>query len=96
MAKHYGGVSEDSDDKGKAAYKALSAGGRAGFNALLGGGRSDDGQYARKEAHGFYWTASENDPASGWFYNFALGGLALHRQSGGEKQRAFSVRCVRE
>jgi uncharacterized protein (TIGR02145 family) len=96
MAKHYGGVSEDSDDKGKAAYKALLAGGSSGFNALLGGGRSEDGQYARLEAHGFYWTASESDPASGWFYNFGRGGLALHRQIGGEKPRAFSVRCVKE
>ncbi|HLA11518.1 MAG TPA: FISUMP domain-containing protein [Pyrinomonadaceae bacterium] len=96
MAKDYGGVSEDSDNRGKAAYKALLAGGGSGFNALLGGGRSDDGHYARLEAHGFYWTASESDPASGWFYNFARGGQALHRQSGGEKQRAFSVRCVRE
>ena len=96
MAKDYGGVSEDSDDRGKAAYKALLAGGSSGFNALLGGGRSDDGQYGRLEAHGFYWTASESDPASGWFYNFGRGGQALHRQSGGEKQRAFAVRCVRE
>ena len=39
MAKHYGGVSEDSDDSGKAAYKALLTGGSSGFNALLGGGR---------------------------------------------------------
>jgi len=96
MAKRYGGVSEDSDDKGKAAYKALLAGASSGFDALLGGGRSDDGQYARLEAHGFYWTASETDPASAWYYNFGRGGQALHRQSGGEKQRSFSVRCVRE
>jgi len=96
MAKHYGGVSADSDDGGKAAYKALLAGGNSGFNASLGGSRSDDGQYARLEAHGFYWTASESDPASGRYYNFGRGGQALHRQSGGEKQRAFSVRCVRE
>jgi uncharacterized protein (TIGR02145 family) len=96
LAKHYGGVSEDSDDKGKAAYQALLAEGSSGFSALLGGGRSEDGQYARLEAHGFYWTASETDPASGWFYNFGRGGQALHRQSGGEKQGAFSVRCVKE
>lgn len=96
MAKEYGGVSEDSNDRGKAAYKALLEGGSSGFNALLGGGRSNDGQYARLEAHGFYWTASESDPASGWFYNFGRGTQALHRQNGGEKQRAFSVRCVRE
>jgi uncharacterized protein (TIGR02145 family) len=96
MAKLYGGVSADSEDKGKAAYKALLVGGTSGFNAVLGGGRSPNGQYARGEAHGFYWTASESDPASGWFYNFGKGGQALHRQSDGEKERAFSVRCVKE
>lgn len=96
LAKHYGGVSADSEDKGKAAYAALLAGGSSGFNAILGGGRSQDGQYARLEAHGFYWTASETDRARGWFYNFGRGGQALHRQDGGEKQRAFSVRCVRD
>jgi uncharacterized protein (TIGR02145 family) len=96
MAKHYGGVSEDSEDKGKAAYKALMTGGSAGFNAVLGGGRSNDGQFARLEAHGFYWTASEDGLTSGWFYNFGKGGLALHRQSGGEKEQAFSARCVRD
>ena len=97
MAKRYGGVHEDSDDSGHAAYKALLIGGSSGFNALLGGGRnSGDGQYARLEAHGFYWTASERDPASAWFYNFGKGGLSLYRQSGGEKQMAVSVRCVRD
>ncbi len=96
MAKRYGGVSADSDDRGKAAYKALLSGGSSGFDAVLGGGRAADGQYARLEAHGFYWTASEIDPGNGWFYNFGKGGQALHRQSGGEKQSAFSVRCVRE
>jgi len=96
LARRYGGVSQDSDEGGKAAYKALLNGGSSGFNASLGGGRAPDGQYARLEAHGFYWTTSENDPANGWFYNFGKGGLALHRQSGGEKQSAFSVRCVRD
>jgi hypothetical protein len=60
MAKHHGGVGEDSDDRGKAAYKALLALGNSGFNALLGGGQ------------------------------------ALHRQGGGEKQRAFSIRRVKQ
>ncbi len=96
LAKHYGGVHEDSGDGGKSAYRALLIGGNSGFNAVLGGGRSQDGQYARLEAHGFYWTATEDDPGSAWFYNFGHGGLSLYRQSGGEKQRAFSVRCVRE
>ena len=96
MAKQYGGLREEGEDKGKAAYAALLIGGSSGFNAVLGGGRSQDGQYARLEAHGFYWTETEIDPASGWSYNFGRGGQALHRQSGGEKERAFSVRCVRD
>ena len=97
MAKHYGGVYEDSDDSGKGAYKALLIGGSSGFNALLGGGRdAGPGQYARLEAHGFYWTASENGPATARFYNFGQGSQALYRQNGGEKQMALSVRCVRE
>jgi uncharacterized protein (TIGR02145 family) len=96
LAKAYGGVSADSDDRGKAAYQALMPGGASGFNAQLGGGRDQSGQSARLEAHGFYWTATEETPAASWYYNFGKGGLALHRQSEGEKQRAFSVRCVRD
>jgi uncharacterized protein (TIGR02145 family) len=96
MAKHYGGVSDDSADNGRAAYTALLIGGKSGFNAVLGGNRSPDGQYARSEAHGFYWTASENDSVSAPFYNFGKGGQALHRQPQGQKQMAISVRCVRK
>jgi len=96
MARRYGGVNVDSDDKGRAAYRALVIGGSSGFNALLGGGRQSDGQYARLEAHGFHWTASERDPARAPLYNFGKGGLALHRQPENEKQMAVSVRCIRE
>ncbi len=59
-----------------------------------GGGRAEDGQYARLEAHGFYWTASESDAGHAWFYNFGRGPLLLNRHRGGGKQSAFSVRCV--
>ena len=95
LAKRYGGVSSDSADKGRAAFTALLSGGRSGFNAVLGGNRSD-GRYARLEAHGFYWTASANDPATAPFYNFGKNGGALHRQPQGEKEMAISVRCVRK
>jgi uncharacterized protein (TIGR02145 family) len=96
LAKRYGGVFEGSKVKGKATYRALLAGGGSGFNAVVGGGRSAQGEYARLERHGFYWTASENDPEHAWFYNFGQGSLALYRQTGGEKQSAFSVRCIKE
>jgi uncharacterized protein (TIGR02145 family) len=96
MAKRYGGVGEDSDDRGHAAYTRLLAGGSSGFNALLGGNRTDDGRYERLQAHGFYWTATERDPGKAVFYNFGLGGLALNRQPEGGKRMAVSVRCVRD
>ena len=97
MAKRYGGIREDSADRGRAAYQALLIGGSSGFDALLGGGRTaEGGRYERLHAHGLYWTASESEPASAYFYNFGRGGLSLNRQSGGEKQMALSVRCVRD
>jgi uncharacterized protein (TIGR02145 family) len=95
MAKHYGGLLEDSKDT-EATYKALLMGGSSGFNALLGGSRTSDGQYDRLAAHGLYWTASESGPATAWLYNFGRGGQALNRHSGVQKQMGASVRCVRE
>src|SRR5262245_54479591 len=95
LAKQYGGISSDSADEGKAAFKALLSGGRSGFNAVLGGNRLA-GKYERLEAHGLYWTASDNDSATAPVYNFGKGGGALHRSPQGQKQMAISVRCVRE
>jgi uncharacterized protein (TIGR02145 family) len=96
MAKPFGGVRDDSDDGGKAAYAALLPGGRSGFDAEFGGGRAPSGgEYARLEAHGFYWTATESDSSHAWFYNLGKGALILNRHADGEKERAFAVRCVR-
>lgn len=94
MAKHYGGVRDDSTDTGKAAFKALMIGGSAGFNVLLGGNRDVDGQYASLEAHGFYWSASETAQATAWLYNLGKGGQILNRHSDANKLMAVSVRCV--
>jgi uncharacterized protein (TIGR02145 family) len=96
MAKHYGELGNDSPEKGKAAYTALLSGGTSGFNAVLGGNRSGDGKYERLEAHGIYWTASENDPITAPLYNFGKGSQALYRGAQGQKQMAVSVRCVRQ
>ena len=96
MAGGYGGVFGESRDSGRSAYKALLKDGPAGFNALLGGGREPDAnRYARLEAHGFYWTATEFDTTSARFLNFAKGAGKLFIQESGEKRRAFSVRCVK-
>ena len=94
MAKRYGGVIDDSADKGRAAFTALMSGGTSGFNAVLGGTRLN-GQYERLEAHGVYWTASEADAVRAPLYNFGKGGQALNRHPQGQKQMAVSARCVR-
>lgn len=97
MAKWYGGVRGDSDDDGRAAYQALINGGNAAFNAVYGGGRdSADGSYARVDAHGFYWTATESDVANAWFYNFGKNGKILNRHQDGQKHMAISVRCIKD
>jgi uncharacterized protein (TIGR02145 family) len=96
MANHYGGIFDDSpDDRGIQAYEALLIGGNSGFDAILSGGRLSDGQYEDLEAHGFYWTASEDDLDTAWYYNFGRGSLGLYRQGEGEKGMALAVRCVR-
>jgi uncharacterized protein (TIGR02145 family) len=96
MANHYGGIFDDSpDDRGRQAYEALLIGGNSGFDALLSGGRLPDGRYEDLEAHGFYWTASEDDLDTAWYYNFGRGSLGLYRQGEGEKRMALAVRCVR-
>jgi uncharacterized protein (TIGR02145 family) len=96
LATRYGGLREESGDMGKAAYTALVTGGSSGFEALLGGGREPTaGEYARLEAHGLYWTASETDASTAWVYNFGKGGQSVNRHTGMVKQWAFSVRCIR-
>ena len=94
LAKHYGGVLGDSEDGGKAAYAALVTGGNSGVDVVFGGRRDPNGEYARLDAHGFYWTASQSGHDAAWFYNFG-GQRFLNRHSDGDKQTALSVRCVR-
>ena len=96
MAKHYGGVRDDSGKTGKEAFTALLTGGSSGFNALLGGNRDLEGKYARFEAHGFYWSATEHGSfGHTWYINFAKGSQALFLQDQGEKARAWTVRCMK-
>jgi uncharacterized protein (TIGR02145 family) len=97
LARHHGGLMEESDEGGKATYAALREGGSAGFNVLLGGSREAGNlPYERLEAHGFYWTRSESGATTAWFYNFGKGGQSLNRHRAGNKQMAISVRCIRD
>jgi uncharacterized protein (TIGR02145 family) len=93
LARFFGGVSGDGADNGKTAFQELLAGGRSGLEMLLGGGRAADG-YARLEAHGFYWSTTEESATSARLLNFGKGSRAVFDQQGGEKTSAYSVRCV--
>lgn len=95
LAQRYGGADGDDGRLGTEAYEALLIGGRSGFDAVLGGGRSGDGESARGDAHGFYWTATERGPSKAVFYNFGKGSRGLYRQMEGGKEWAFAVRCVK-
>ncbi len=95
LSKYYGEFPNDSVQNRKKAFRVLLSGGGAEFNAVLGGTRRISGEYARVEAHGFYWTDTENDSSTAWFGNFAKGSQSLYIQKDGEKLMAISVRCVR-
>jgi len=96
LTKHFGELPENSGEGRKKSYAALLYGGSTEFNALLAGGRELDGRYARLNAHGFYWTATETDSSTAWFCNFGKGSQSLYRQNDGEKLEALSVRCVKK
>jgi len=93
LAQSYGGLSGDGPGNGNAAYRELLVGGGSGLEMRLGGGRQGNG-YARLEAHGFYWSTSEDLPVSVRLLNFAKGRGAVFDQDGGNKADAYSVRCV--
>jgi uncharacterized protein (TIGR02145 family) len=49
----------------------------------------------RLGAYGFYWTSTEYESKEAWFYNFAKGSTLLNHHTG-DKNRAFSVRCIKD
>lgn len=94
MANYYGGIRIDAGQDGKEAYRRLILGGDSEFNIVFGGTRDPSGSYRRADAHGFFWTATEYDPAHAWFYNLGKGGQFVNRHNDGEKSGALSVRCI--
>ena len=87
MVNEYGG-----SDK---AYPPLIAGGSSGFDARLGGYRSIGGSFLDLGDHGNYWSATEADGVTAFYYNFYRTLEAMDR--GDSAQRfAFSVRCLQD
>ncbi|MCC6538207.1 MAG: hypothetical protein IT162_11680 [Bryobacterales bacterium] len=96
LTRAYGALLEEDKVRSQEAFKAMRPGGRAGFDLALGGGRNLDGSYARVDAHGFYWTATETDAGHAWMMNIGRGLGAVNRHANGEKKDAYAVRCVRD
>lgn len=83
----------------KKAYQKLIRGGSTGFNAILAGNRrvvEKEVLYVRLGTFGFYWTASEKDIESAWYYYFVYSknNPKLVRKFI-EKHFGFSCRCIR-
>ena len=65
----------------------------SGFGALPGGYRNTSGTFSGLSGNVFYWTATDGSGA--WYRNIGTGvGGQSFRQSGGNKQQGFSVRCL--
>ena len=95
LARIHGGLFDDGPGNGKIAFVELLAGGKSGLELLLGGGRNaPEATYARLEAHGFYWSSTEDSPTTVRYLNFGKGSRTVYDQDGGGKTQAFSVRCV--
>ena len=95
LLEHFGGAFEESISNGKNAFEKLLRTEKPTFGATLGGNRNTDGTYSRIEAHGFYWTSTIFGDSSAGFLNFANGRKVLFLQPDMEKNRAISVRCVK-
>lgn len=95
LSKLYANGAEDSVTIRKKSFQPMLAFGPNLFNAQLGGNRNPDGTFSRTEAHGFYWSSTEDGNSHVWYANFAKGSQALYIQNGGEKERSFSVRCIK-
>ncbi len=98
LAGLFGGVDEDSMDKGTAAYEALAKNGESNFDAQLGGIRLIPGIFRRVGEDGQYWSSSEDRTVSGdkaLLINFEgeTGHLLLYAYS---KELGASCRCVKE
>ncbi|MCB0548907.1 MAG: hypothetical protein KDD19_15110 [Phaeodactylibacter sp.] len=98
MAQSFGGVVEDSKDKGAGAYEALSKNGESNFDALLGGIRLVTGSFKRLGENGQYWSSIEDRKVSGEkaiLINFDGETESLQHYAY-SKELGASCRCVKE
>lgn len=98
LCKAFGGYHDWLTDRPTGdAYKAnrlLIEGGQVGFGAPLGGWRGSRGGFDAHGKGGFFWTGTDVDGLSAWYFQFApRGGKVVRRQS--DQRMGMSCRCVK-
>ena len=77
------------------AYNFLIEGGESGFSAQLGGYRGSNGNYYNLGKNSVYWSSTEGDDGSAWFFFFNSNNGKLYRNDN-YKTNARSVRCIKD
>ncbi len=77
------------------AYEALIKGGSTGFDAVLGGYRTPDGSFDNLNIYGNFWSGTEKDAQSSWYYYFSNISGSLRRNFH-DKDYGNSCRCIKD
>jgi len=67
-----------------------------GFGGFLSGFRDSDGSFHSDGLVGYWWGATESSPASAWCYSITYFSSAFNSDNSADKQKGFSVRCVKD
>ena len=67
-----------------------------GFGSLLSGFRDGDGSFHNDGLVTYWWGATESAPASAWCYSITYFSSAFNSDKSADKQKGFSVRCVKD
>ena len=67
-----------------------------GFGAFLPGFRDIDGTFHNDGLVGYWWGATESSPANAWCYSITYFSSAFNSDNSADKQKGFSVRCVKD
>jgi uncharacterized protein (TIGR02145 family) len=67
----------------------------AGFNGLFCGFRDRDGKFYNDGFVGYWWSSTESLPTTALCYSITYFSDAFNSDRSGDKQKGFSVRCVK-
>jgi uncharacterized protein (TIGR02145 family) len=67
-----------------------------GFGGFLTGFRDVDGTFHNDGLVGYWWGATESSAANAWCYSITYFSSAFNSDNSADKQKGFSVRCVKD